>query len=260
MNMKNLIIVIVVLFSASVAYLKFVDSSDESVENVQVRTQEPENNDALAIEKSEKTNKLDKSLLHIAQMISPPSDVELEVTWEDEFTCSTDEKCNTFIFNARSYEDALWLKRKGYPSKSTVAMLRDLSKTDLRELSEHGNVNAKNLLAIDSLQNKNVKKAKSYARSSTAHAAPGETFGYRLLAEAMIMDKDPMNATLNLRIASILGDTNATATYERITAGSSSALIDNTNQLAYSYLLSWFNTDINNLNNDPRPSGSNGDI
>lgn len=199
--------------------------------------------------------KSDGPLLHIAQLISPPSNQELRDTWDYEYSCSNENNCNQFIFNARSYEDALWLKRKGYPAKSVVALLQDVPKKDLWELSERGNVNAKYLLAIDSIKHDDHKSAKAYAMSSIAHAGSRETFGYRLFAKALLQDKDPMTATFYLRMASILGDTNATATYEQVTAHSSSALIDNTNKMAYSYLLKKLNTDIDNINNDPRPIG-----
>lgn len=204
--------------------------------------------------------KLDEALLHIAQLISPPSDKELKDTWENEYTCIEGVWCKPSYFNAKSYEDALWLKRKGYPSRSMVELLRDVSRNDLHELSNNSNVNASSLLAIDAMNRKDYRKAKLFARAASSDTGRNsrETFGYRLMADAMLSLNDPMPATLYLRMASILGDTNATATYERITAGTASLVIDSTNRIAYSYLLDWLNTDINNLNNDPRPTDHGG--
>ncbi len=255
MNNKNIIVALVILASGYILYSQFMGDSkiENNVVNNKLELTEGAFDKDLKIQP-----KLDNSLLHIAQMISPPSDQELITTWESEYTCTDSDKCSSFIFNARSYEDALWLKRKGYLTKSAVEMLSDLSKQDLWELSESGNVDAKNLLAINSLNNNNLNKARNFAMSSVAYASSNETFGYSLLAEVLLLDNDPMNATYYLRVASILGDTNATATYERITANSATSLIDNTNRMAYAYLLERLNTDINNLNSDPRPSGNGG--
>ena len=252
--MKNLIITFLIILVGLFVFSQVTTDRQKLVN----KNKSFESEKLVSREKSKKIIKTDKSLLHIAQLISPPSDQELIYAWENEYSCLNDESCNKFIFNARSYEDALWLKRKGYPSKSAVSLLQDISKEDLGKLSQRGNVNAMNLLAIYSMKNNYLKNAKAYAMSSIAHAGSRETFGYRLYSKILLEDHDPMTATFYLRMASILGDTNATATYEQITANSSSALIDNTNRMAYSYLLKKLNTDINNLNNDPRPINGDG--
>ena len=215
-------------------------------------------NNEIKYDKKLSAKKLDDSLLYIARIISPASDQQLKDSWQDEYTCEdkVTSGCEKSIFNARSYEDALWLKRKGYLTRSMLELLTDISKRDLHELSKHGNLNAKNLLAINALNDNDLKNARKYAISSTAFSTgtgSRETFGYLILAQSYIEDKQPMMGALYLRIASLLGDTNAADQYQQLTAQTAATVIDDINLRAFSVLLTALNTHISNWDNDPRP-------
>lgn len=261
MNTKYTVILLIIVVVATVVY--FTDqktdndtniASPTTVNNSQIIETKPDH--AISPPQVTQNRPLDDALLHIAQLIAPASNEVLKDSWQQEYTCDGLDNCNTKIFNARSYEDALWLKRRGYPTRSMLNMLGDLSKKDLHELSDNGNLNAKNLLALNALNNGNFKTARSLARASSAystHVGSRETFAYRLLAEAYLRDNDRISATLYLRIASLLGDTEATAHYEQLTARSASTVVDSTNRIAFGILSGMLKTNINDWNNDPRP-------
>lgn len=207
--------------------------------------------------KMEKGNITSNHLTVLAEMISPPSDTELQENWQDEYGCAGSPECFEEL-SAQSYEEALWMKRKGYPSMSAIKMLQELSKKELIELSVHGNSNAKKLLAIDALQKDNLKQAKHFSRASIAYGNKKETFGYRLLAETYMKGKELMLASFQLRVASILGDTAANQDFLMITNNTPAVLINSWNEQAFKYLSRWMGTPVSDWTNDPRPSGNGG--
>ncbi|VAW36542.1 hypothetical protein MNBD_GAMMA01-2206 [hydrothermal vent metagenome] len=207
--------------------------------------------------KTVKSTNLNDPLTSLAAMIAPPSDAELEDSWQDEYGCAKQPDCFKQL-SAQSYAEALWMKRKGYPSMSAINKLQELSRKDLIKLSNRGNNDAKKLLAIDALKRNNLKKARRYSGGSIAHGDMRETFGHRLLAEAYMREKRMGVASFELRIASILGDTAANQDFLRITANTPAAAINNWNELAYKYLSSQIGTPVSDWTNDPRPSGQDG--
>lgn len=264
MNYQNILIVIILAMLSLICYLYNADSTEPIVKNSLIITQHEIfaniKNNEIKYDKKLSAKKLDNSLLYIARIISPASDQQLKDSWKDEYTCEdkVTSGCEKSIFNARSYEDALWLKRKGYLTRSMLELLTDISKRDLHELSKHGNLNAKNLLAINALNDNDLKNARRYAISSTAFSTgtgSRETFGYLILAQSYIEDKQPMMGALYLRIASLLGDTNAADQYQQLTAQTAATVIDDINLRAFSVLLTALNTHISNWDNDPRPRG-----
>ncbi|MCF6319005.1 MAG: hypothetical protein L3J83_06965, partial [Proteobacteria bacterium] len=141
--------------------------------------------------KTVKRTNLSNPLTAVAAMIAPPSDTELEDNWQDEYGCAGQEDCYEEL-SAQSYAEALWMKRKGYPSMSAINKLKELSRKDLIDLRKHGNNDANKLLAIDALNKNDLKKARRYSGNSIAHGNRKETFGYRLMAETYMQGKEWM--------------------------------------------------------------------
>lgn len=253
--MKKIIIVITaIVLLSSLYYKKHTFSNVVSVDT------EPLTN---ALEKTKLNKSMfeieDKHLTDIAYQIKNIEDDILIETWRNEFGCAFKEVCPYEMMTAQSYEEALWMKRKGYLSSSIIDQLEDLSRKDLLTLEKSGNVNAKKLLSISAIRSKNAKLAKSYSRSARAYENGSETFSLRLMAQAYLLDKQPMLATIELRMASLLGDTEAAREYERMTRNSAREFIDNTNMLAFRFLSTKYkNTPINEWDDDPRPTNIGG--
>lgn len=253
--MKNILIIIIVSLSLLVYYVTSGEKIDEqTIEKINSKTIK-ENN---SVDKVYSKNKLNNTLIELAQDISPLDLGEIEENWEEEFGCNNND-CHYDLLNAKSIDEALWMRDKGYLSKSILDLLKSLSIKDLAKLAHKGNIDAKKLMAIHAIKNKNVRVAKSYASSVRAHELNGETFGLRLTAQAYLLDRQPILATVELRMASLLGDTDATLNYERLTQNSAQSYIDHVNELAFNFLSAKFNTPIKNWNRDIRPSGNHGD-
>ena len=194
-------------------------------------------------------------LKELAEQLHVVSDEELENVWANEYGCKSEGTCPYIMMNASSYEEALWMKRRGYLSRTVVNKLKNLSQEDLINLERNGNLNAKKLLAISALRSKNSKLAKSYARSARASEYASDTFSLRLMAQAYLVDNQPMLASIELRMASLLGDVDAAKEYESLTRNSARELLDNTNLLAFRYLSSRLSLPPNEWDADPRPNG-----
>lgn len=254
--MKSKIIILIV--TLLVIYIA-VEKVDNNSEPSKLQKAEPINRVmVLDVDKENGNSRLrDEKLIEIARLISPLSDKDIEKNWENEYGCVKTASCYGLL-NAKSFEEAIWMKRKGYLSQSVIDQLDFLPIKDLANLANRGNVNAKKLMAINAFRNSNIKHAKAYATSARAHETNGETFSLRLTAQAYVLQKNPMLATIDLRMASILGDSEATLEYEHITQNSARSFIDHVNTLAYNFLSAKLKTPINNWNNDPRPLGGGG--
>lgn len=197
----------------------------------------------------------DDLLKELSMQLRVATDEELKKSWKNEYGCKLEGTCPYTMMNASSYEESLWMKRRGYLSRTVIDKLKDLSRKDLITLAQNENLNAKKLLAISAISSKNSKLAKSYARSARAYENASDTFSLRLMAQAYIVDNQPMLATVELRMASLLGDVDAAKEYERLTRNSAREFLDNTNLLAFRYLSSRLALPPNEWDSDPRPNG-----
>ena len=179
-------------------------------------------------------------------------------SWSYEYGCSYKKTCDNYMQSAKSYEEAIWMRDNGYLSQSLLDALNSLSISDLSKLANKGNVNAKKLMSINLLRQKKNKQAKLFASSAIANSNASETFGYRLLANTYLSSSQPMLAIVELKIASILGDYEATKEYEKLMINRPIMYIDNTNKIAYGYLSSMLHAPMHTWGDNPRPKGNGG--
>jgi hypothetical protein len=248
--MKNFIIIGVLFLFIFIGY-NTINCENDTMQKKNLKIDDIKKNiTAHLIQKHENDN-----LKELVTQLHVATDEELKKSWKNEYGCKLEGKCPYFMMNASSYEEALWMKRRGYLSRTVIDKLKNISHEDLINLERNGNLNAKKLLAISALRSKNSKLAKSYARSARAYENASDTFSLRLMAQAYLVDNQPMLATVELRMASLLGDVDATKEYERLTRNSAREFLDNTNLLAFRYLSSRLALPPNEWDSDPRPNG-----
>jgi hypothetical protein len=193
----------------------------------------------------------DTSDNEVYQLLQSPSNDDLEYVWEDEYGCWNSDKCKYDWLNAKSLEEALWMRNNGYP---TVSMLRlindDRYKDELAELTRRKFPAALAVATISAMENGNFKEGFNFALSNVARSNNSQIYPHYLLGEALLANDMKPLAISQFYIAGILGDPLANGRAMALSPDvpfSTTAL-----NSAHKYISRVFGTEVPN---DPRPDG-----
>jgi len=206
---------------------------------------------------------------YLVDKLTPFSNEELEGTWESEFGCYSskakemqeydDSICSNLYLTAKSYDEALWMQRNGYPSSSQLKLLED--KENLRYLSELANKNkytpAMALLTIHGLNTQQYKEASNMALNLRAYSENHKTFPHRIRGESLIAFGNIEFGLSSLKVSSLLGDVQAKYVFNRYLTEYPDLGVSTTD-LAYLYMGRTFGVPPDQFPEDPRPTGSGG--
>lgn len=251
--------IIVVAFAFLLVYLIGSRSDSETVSHKPQMSQksfESKSVNQKVISNNRKKRKSQKSLKNISdnevyQLLQSPSNYDLEYVWEDEYGCWNRKECKYDWLNARTFEEALWMRNNGYP---TISMLRlindDRYKNELAELTRRKFPAALAVATISAMEKGNFKEGFNLALSNVAHSNNSQIYPHYLLGEALLANDMKPLAISQFYIAGILGDPLAQG---RAMSLSSDIPVSTTAlNSAHRYISRVFGTEVPN---DPRPDG-----
>ncbi len=251
--------IIAVIFIFSLVYLIStrndlpIDSTDKYL------TQEKTGN--RVIKKDVVLNKTKKKVIHkklkkdfeneVYKILQPLNNNDLEFAWEDEYGCWNRKECNYNWLNARTLEEAIWMRNNGYP---TVSMLRlindDRYKDELAELTRRKFPAALAVATISAMEQGNFKEGFNLALSNVAHSNNSQIYPHYLLGEALLANDMKPLAISQFYIAGILGDPLAQG--RAMSLSSDIPVATTALNSAHQYISRVFGTEVPN---DPRPDG-----
>ena len=203
--------------------------------------------------------------LEVAEILQPPSDKDLETLWQYAYGCGQlpkeDVEACEFdtMFNAESLEEALWMKRNGFPHRAMIEQLRDQSSHEaIVELARNDYKPAIVLAALVSSGFDMHKDAIRWAARLQTLSNPTDVYAHRLMGDVTAA-KDPLSTYVlqSYLIAEYLGD------YEAEVLVSSHAYDNPTHirhavELAQDYVYRYMGVTVRELPLDPRPGGGGG--
>jgi hypothetical protein len=163
----------------------------------------------------------------LAEALQPLNDEQLKLVWFDEFGCNKklDQKsnlgdefdCKSDYLVAKSYEEAVWMQRNGYPSRSHLRLLQDpVNLPKLIKLAKYHHYNpAMAILTMYYIDEVKLDKANSMALSFVAYSEQNETFPNRLYGIVQLAKGNLFFGLSSLKIAALLGDTEALIRFDQ---------------------------------------------
>ncbi len=188
---------------------------------------------------------------------------DVEFVWEDEYGCfdvntEITGSCDYEFLNAKSVEEAQWMKRQGYPSRQMLDLALDVTKKEeFERLLDNNYPPALAVATIHALRSGDSERASQLALSFRAYSNRSDSFPYRLYGEALQNSGDRLSASINFQVAGILGDSDSYATAIGLAEGDT-IFSQYTTSRAYEVISNTFNTSLNELPKDPRPDGFGG--
>jgi hypothetical protein len=173
---------------------------------------------------------------NLISQITPIADENLLQLWQTQYGCYVKATCQYQQLDAKSFKEALWMKRKGYLNKSILDLVNQVVIRDLSALALNGNLNALKLMALHNLNHGDLKQAKGYALAAQAKEGINASYSLRLLARVYLADKQPILALIELRMAALLGDSDAANDYEKLIMDNSPPFHNYVNKLAFLFL------------------------
>lgn len=225
---KNILLISVTCLLSYLYYYNFyhVDENNSEITHQTVPMNELSTEDnSNKKRKKNSTPLVSDDAQYIVDALAPISKEVLADSWKLEFGCFTKSKridsdtdsCDNMFLTARSFEEALWMQRQGYPSSSDLNLLED--SRNLIYLEELANKNkytpAMALLAIQGLNDNKFEDASSMALKLTAYSSNTDTFPHRIRGEALLAKNDMFFGLSALKVASLLGDIEAKYLFNR---------------------------------------------
>ncbi len=166
--------------------------------------------------KSRSNNKIrtksSQEISEILQILQNPSDEELSYIWEEEYSCyySQAGQCRYSLLNAKSLEEAKWMRNNGYPTRSMLDLMNDDSRAqELMELVKDKYPAALTVASISAMERGDFKEASQLALLNLTYSDEAKTYPHLLYGEAMVLNNMLPLALPQIYVAGLLGDSNA---------------------------------------------------
>ena len=203
--------------------------------------------------------------MDIALLLQAPTNDQLIDTWRYAYGCGNLEENDIdacefkTMFNAESLEEALWMKRHGFPHREMLEQLKDQNNHDaIVELAQNGYKPAIALAALVTDGFGLDADATRWAAQFAALSDPSEIYAHRLVAD-IESSQDPLSfyALQQYLIAQHLGDYEAGILAEQYWTGSdhhNNSALDS----ALEYILNHIGPPFDQEPLDPRPRVNGG--
>jgi len=210
-------------------------------------------------------NRVSLAALEIAKQLKSPSDMELTQKWQFSYGCGNlhdddPESCKfKTLFNAASLDEALWMKRNGFPHRGMIDQLTDESSHD--QIIELARNNYKPAVALAALVTNSLgmhDDAVRWAARFNTLSEPTDIYAHRLQGD-IIAAQDPLNiyALQHYLIAQYLGDFESEVMVQQYWTGSD--YHNNTaDSYAREYILNHVGPPFDQQPFDPRPRPNGG--
>lgn len=215
-NMKYFKIVMLLIIMSAIYFWSSNNSVDsENTEPFEiVKTKVAENkdheNDVLKTVNSKKARtKISQEKSEILQILQNPSNDELSHVWEKEYSCyySQAGECKYSFLNAKSLDEAKWMRNNGYPIRSMLDLINDASrKQELMELVKDKYPAALTVASISAMERGDYREASHLALSNLVHSDKSKTYPHLLYGEALVLDNKQPLALPQIYVAGLLGD------------------------------------------------------
>lgn len=265
-------IILLLSFSAVLLVFFLYSRNDDLSQNQAISVKTSQKNQAGLNDKGSLNSTIDKrtsleniedkvsiKAAELAQAMYPPDDVALRDIWQQAYGCpkpaARDEDACLFasILTADSYEEALWMKRNGFPHFDRLSVAADEDNYPyLEELAQAGFKPALSLTAkiLSSLgqHDEAMKRAVQYLNQSNQN----EIYAYRLMGE-IASAKDPMNPYVirDYQMAALLGDPEARRL--AINYAQNAEIMEEGMRLLIQSLEIMFGLSLDSIPKDPRP-------
>lgn len=273
MNIKYIVIIVLLLvlgfyvfkLNSQDTVLKDTNPSLDQVSNIAQKKHETKS----SLERAIENLKVHDSDREFARRLLPIASVELKDFWEEEYGCYSygknqsveffvSSECEHSILTANSFEEAEWMQKQGYPSRSVLALLKDKANMPaIKKLANENFVPAINLMAMASFENGDYQDAASWALTSNAYSNKQSTFAYRIRGEAQISNGIQELGLMELKVASYLGDEEAEYLFNRYAYANPRVGIMAVEH-ANLYMSRTFGVPFDQYPSNPRPNSSNG--
>ena len=198
-------------------------------------------------------------------VLEPLTFDELESKWDEQYGCYKygvdqvdkslllEDECTDQLLNAKTFEEALWMQRQGYPTKSQLQLINDQANIEaLLELANNKIPLAAALVTIAAIRTEQANPAVLWAAEYGALVSKENSFQYRLIGEAhMIANSDSMGLA-ELQIAALLGDSQSSNLFLYY-AKNRSMLIESAINHAHLVMGRIFGVPMEHYPKDPRP-------
>ncbi|WP_395377558.1 hypothetical protein [Marinicella sp. W31] len=226
MNIK-IILIILIFLTASIYFMTDSETSNHKTsESLKIeKSKDVFNPKKKVAEKSVSVRQIHQGIElsieaeELLFVLEPLTFDALERQWSEQYGCykySADQvdknilledECSDQLLNAKSFEEALWMQRQGYPTKTQLQLINDRAHLEaLLELANNKVPIAAALVAIAAIRTEQTKSAVLWAAEYGALVSNDNSFQYRLLGEAHMLANSDSLGLAELQMAALLGD------------------------------------------------------